>query len=255
MTVTQTTSPLTAVATAAGATGVTGDAAYVHHLADGTVAACVVDGIGHSPHITARASLLAEVGARIAATRGPLHGILTAAELIADPGPENCPEEDAVAVAAVAHPDRPGFSIAWTGDCAAWSYDPGTGEVVRLTTDHTVGEFLRTVHPGGPSARAEHHDDWVRVSLARSSVATVRETETTAPVVVLASDGVHKPLGDARITDLLRDGAGDGPQQLADLILRSATARTEYPYQRGERDDATVVVLAVEGAAYHPKAD
>ncbi|MEV5239578.1 hypothetical protein AB0K89_10765 [Streptomyces cinnamoneus] len=150
-----------------------------------------MDGIGHSPLITKRAALLAEVGARIAATRGPFHGLLTAAELISHPGPEDCLEEDAVAVAAVAHLDRAEFSIAWTGDCAAWSYDPTTGSLTRLTTDHTMGQFLRQVHPGGPTVRAEHHDDWVRVSLARSSVATVRETETTAPLVVLASDGIQ----------------------------------------------------------------
>ncbi|MBV7674230.1 hypothetical protein STHAL_32805 [Streptomyces halstedii] len=109
---------LSAVATAASTSGPSGDAAYVHALADGTTAACVVDGIGHSPRIGARAALLAEVGARIGATRGPLHGLLTAAELIADPGPEDCPEEDAVAVAAVLHPSRGDVSVAWTGEIA-----------------------------------------------------------------------------------------------------------------------------------------
>ncbi|MFD7616554.1 hypothetical protein [Streptomyces sp. NPDC059802] len=244
MTVTQTTGVLTAVATAAGATGVTGDAAYVHTLADGTVAACLVDGIGHSPQITARAALLAEVGARIAATRGPLHGLLAAAELISDPGPEDCPEEDAVAVVVVAHPDRGEFSIAWTGDCAAWSYDPPTGQVVKVTTDHTMGQFLRQVHSGGPLVRAEHHDDWVRVSLARSSIATVRETETAAPIVLLTSDGVHGPLSADRIAELVQMLDDKAPQRLADTLLKCAVARAVYPYVRGDRDDATVVVLA-----------
>ncbi|WP_331746170.1 hypothetical protein OG923_34620 (plasmid) [Streptomyces halstedii] len=190
---------LSAVATAASTSGPSGDAAYVHALADGTTAACVVDGIGHSPRIGARAALLAEVGARIGATRGPLHGLLTAAELIADPGPEDCPEEDAVAVAAVLHPSRGDVSVAWTGDCVAWSYDPATGTVTRLTTDQTMGAFLRQVHPGGPPGCAGHHDDWVRVSLARSSVATVREAEATAQLVALLSDGAHGPLGDGQV--------------------------------------------------------
>ncbi|MFJ7281037.1 PP2C family serine/threonine-protein phosphatase [Kitasatospora sp. NPDC098663] len=241
MTGTQLTGVLTAVATAAGTTGISGDAAYVYTLADGTTAACVVDGIGHSAQITERAALLAEVGARIAATRGPLHGLLTAAELISDPGPEDLPEEDAVAAAAVAHLDRAEFSLAWTGDCAAWSYDPDTEEVMKLTTDHTMGQFLRQVHPGGPPARAEHHDDWVRVSLARSSIATVREAESNAPLVVLASDGVHKPLGD-RFPTLVRSLADAGPQRLADGLLQGALLCAAD--QRGETDDATVVVLA-----------
>ena len=236
-------SVLSAVATAVGTTGITGDAAYVHTLADGTVAACVVDGIGHSPRITSRAALLAEVGARIAATRGPLHGLLTAAELISGPAPEDCPEEDAVAVVAVAHLDRAEVAIAWTGDCAAWSYDPATEEVVKLTTDHTMGQFLRQVHPGGPPARAEHHDDWVRVSLARSSIATVRETETTARLVLLTSDGIHQPLGVDRFAVLVRSLGSVGPQQLAEGLLRGAVDCVGQP--PGECDDATVVVLAL----------
>ncbi|MFB7677863.1 hypothetical protein ACFC26_41335 [Kitasatospora purpeofusca] len=243
MTVTQPTGILTAVATATGATGVSGDSAYVHTLADGTVSACVVDGIGHSPRITARAALLAEVAARVAATRGPLHGLLAAAELISDPGPEDCPEEDAVAVVAVAHPDRAQVSIAWTGDCAAWSYDPATAEVVRLTTDHTMGQFLRQVNPHGPRADAEHHDNWVRVSLARSSVATVRETEATAPILVLASDGVHQPLGPDHFANLVRSCAEIGPRRLADALLQSALLRAGD--RKGDTDDATVVVLAL----------
>ncbi|MFB8235498.1 hypothetical protein ACFC58_03010 [Kitasatospora purpeofusca] len=241
MTGTQSTGALAAVATATGTSGITGDAAYVHTLADGTVAACVVDGIGHSPRITARAALLAEVGARIAATRGPLHGLLAAAELISDPGPE----EDAVAVAAVAHPGRGQFSIAWTGDCAAWSYNPDTGEVAPLTTDHTMGEFLRQVHPAGPPARAEHYDEWVRVSLARSSIATVRETTAATRLVVLASDGIHKPLGPDRFATLVRSFGDADLQRLADGLLQGALARAGHPYQRGERDDATVAVLAL----------
>ncbi|MEU8740588.1 hypothetical protein [Streptomyces halstedii] len=233
----------TAVATATGTTGITGDAAYIHVLADGTAAACVVDGIGHSPRITARTALLAEVGARIAATRGPLHGLLTAAELIADPGPDDCPEEDAVAVAAVAHPDRGEFSIAWTGDCAAWSFDPDTERLNQLTTDHTMGAFLRQMHPGGPPSRAEHHDDWVRVSLARSSVATIRETEAAAPMVVLASDGVYRPLGAARFATLVRSYVLVGPQAIADGLVKGALMCAAD--QRGDTDDATAVVLSL----------
>ncbi|MQS18027.1 hypothetical protein F7Q99_39030 [Streptomyces kaniharaensis] len=248
-TVTQPSTVLSAVATAVGSTGVTGDGAYVHTLRDGSVGACLVDGIGHSEQITARAALLAEVGARLAGTKGPLHGLLTAAELIADPGPDDNPEEDAVAVAAVAHPDRAGIALAWTGDCAAWSYDPATDTVERLTTDHTMGEFLRTVHPGGPPARARHHDDWVRVSLARSSIATVRETETTAPLVVLASDGITKTLGERRLATLLSShGSTNGsPQRIADSLLQAAMLCAAD--LGGERDDATVIVLNLSSPA------
>ncbi|MFJ5071689.1 hypothetical protein ACIQC7_35265 [Kitasatospora sp. NPDC088556] len=214
---------LTAVATAVGTGGPTGDGAYVHVLQDGTTAACVVDGIGHSERITARSAFLAEVGARIAATRGPLHGILTAAEMIADPGPDSCPEEDAVAVAVVARPGRE-VTVGWTGDCAAWSYDPVTDG-------------------------AEHHDDWVRVSLARSSVASVRESEASEGVrlVVLASDGLHGAIGEDRLVRLIRNHGAPGstehpPSRIADSLVGSALACAAT--RGGARDDVTVVVLA-----------
>ncbi|MFD7410607.1 PP2C family serine/threonine-protein phosphatase [Kitasatospora purpeofusca] len=236
-----------AVATAVGTSGITGDAAYVHRLATGAVGTCVVDGIGHSPRITARAALLAEVGARIAGTRGPLHGILAAAELISDPGPDDAPEEDAVAVAAAVHPGSQHVQIAWTGDCAAWAYDPDSQLMVKTTTDQTMGAYLRTVNPGGPSALAEHHDAWVRASLARSSIATVRETEVTSPLVLLTTDGVHDVLTATEISQIvqgyLRGAYGGGHDEMARHLIRQSQAIAAK--RGGEVDDATVVVLAL----------
>ncbi|MEU5384038.1 hypothetical protein [Kitasatospora cineracea] len=250
MTITHPAGVRTAVATATGGSGITGDATYIHTLADGTSAACLVDGIGHSPWITNRAAFLAEVAARIGATRGPVLGLLAAADTISDPGPPSLPEEDAVAVIATVHPDRPEVAVAWTGDCAAWGISPTTGEVACLTADQSMGRFLRTVNPGGPPEVAAHHDRWVRVSLARSSIATVMEVEADFPLVVLASDGAYQPLGSA-FADVVRRLAHASPQELADGLLDSALACAQQ--QPGERDDATVLVLAVpEGAPWRP---
>ncbi|MFD9072840.1 hypothetical protein [Streptomyces lasiicapitis] len=63
------------------------DASTIYTLADGTIGAAVIDGIGHGPHTSRTAPLLAETAARIAAHRGPLPGILTAGLRGAPPPP------------------------------------------------------------------------------------------------------------------------------------------------------------------------
>lgn len=89
------------LSTRPGTAGPSGDAAVVHTLADQTTAAAVVDGIGHSERVSSVATLLAAVAARIAA----LAGLLSAGELVADPGAEAETEPDAVAVVAVTGPE------------------------------------------------------------------------------------------------------------------------------------------------------
>ncbi|MFE2346046.1 hypothetical protein [Kitasatospora cineracea] len=250
MTATQPFRVSAAVATSTGSSGVTGDAFYLHTLRDGTVAACVVDGVGHSPQITTRAAFLAQVAARVGATRGPVLGLLAAADTISDPGPKEHPEEDAVAAIAVVRPDRPEVSVAWAGDCAVWGMTPATGKVSCLTTDQTMGRFLRTVNPGGPAALAAHHDPWIRVSLARSSTATVKEAEGRAPLILLTTDGVHQSLGPRRLASVARPLCHSSPQDLADGLLRAALARARR--QVCEIDDATVLALALPSAPRRP---
>ncbi|MGG7571199.1 hypothetical protein [Streptomyces sirii] len=222
------------LSTRPGTAGPSGDAAVVHTLADQTVAAAIVDGIGHSERVSCVATLLAEVAARVAARRGTLPGLLSAAELVADPGAEEVAEPDAVAVVAVTAPGDDTTRIAWVGDARAWGWD-GT-RLRQYSTDQTMGQFLRVY--GGPAVElADHHDVWVRASLATAVVATVREAEISDRLVLLTTDGIHDIVGHDEVEALVR-AHEDHPQALTDAL--AAAARED---RTGERDDATAVAL------------
>jgi serine/threonine protein phosphatase PrpC len=207
------------------------DAAKVYVLADGTVGAAVVDGIGHGPYTSATAPLLAETAARYTAHRGALSGILGAGLLVADRGLDGN-EADAVTVTALVA--NVGIRVAWVGDCRAYGWN---GERLTLhTTDQTMGQWVRQYGP--PVEIAARYDDWVRVTLHSATVASTREIEVTDPVVILTSDGVHDQITPAALETLVREHAAD-PQALADALVAAA-----QPDSSGYRDDATVVVLA-----------
>ncbi|MEV8600461.1 SpoIIE family protein phosphatase [Streptomyces griseoviridis] len=222
----------TGYATREGTAQDNADACRVYELADGTVGAAVIDGIGHGPHTSRTAPLLAEVATRIAARRGPLAGLLTAAELIADPGADG-EEADAVAVAVRMYPE-PGITVVnWTGDARAYGWD---GERLELyTDDHTVGKQLRA--NGVALEIAREHDNWLRTSLARATIGTVYTAGIKDHVVLLTSDGVHDQIPHDAMAALVREHAAD-PQALADALVAAAGAD-----EKGYRDDATAVVL------------
>lgn len=208
------------------------DAAYVHRLADGTVGAALVDGMGHGPHTSRTSPLLAEVAARIAARRNGVAGLLTAGELVADRGPDG-QEANAVAVVAEAAAGQGFVYVSWIGDCRAYGWD---GERLKqYTTDHTVGEQLR--RNGAPWILAKSHDNWVQTSLADATVGTVYEVRVPGPIVLLTSDGVHDQTDHETLEALVREHA-DAPRTLANALVAAATNRPD-----GYRDDATVVVL------------
>lgn len=224
---------ITGQATRPGTTTPSGDAAAIHRQADGTVAVSVIDGIGHSPRVAAVAHMLAEVAARAAARRGPLAGLLTATELVADPGAADEPEPDAVAVVAVAEPGDDRVRIAWVGDARAYALEDG--RLRPLTVDHNLAEQLAMCGYAGEVTRRAAQ--WVRTSVATAAVATVSEAWTTSALVLLASDGVHDQIEPAMLEALVRAHAGD-PQALAHAIVNAA-----QPDETGYRDDATAVVL------------
>ncbi|WP_405676888.1 SpoIIE family protein phosphatase [Streptomyces sp. NBC_01511] len=226
----------TGIATREGTALDNADAAKVYTLADGTIGAAVIDGIGHGPHTSATAPLLAEVAARIAALRGPLPGILGAAELVTDRGVDG-EEADAVAVAVILRPGGRQARAAWVGDARAYGWD---GDRLTLySTDQSMGQWAR-LHGGIPIEVAEHHDAWVRVSLSRATVATVGEVGIGDRLLLLTSDGIHDQISHDALTALVREHA-DQPQALADALVAAA-----QPDSDGYRDDATVIVIAVQ---------
>jgi protein phosphatase len=223
----------TAIATREGTALDNADAATVYTLADGTVGAAVIDGIGHGPHTSRVAPLLAEVAARLASRRGPLPGILGAAELVADEiaGDE---EADAVGVAVILRPGGQSARAAWVGDARAYGWDGTT--LTLHTTDQTMGQWAR-LHGDIPIEVAEHHDAWVRVSLSRATVGTVGEVGIDDQLLLLTSDGVHDQINPDVLTALVREHATD-PQALADALVAAAEDDED-----GYRDDATVIVI------------
>ncbi|EFL27527.1 LOW QUALITY PROTEIN: hypothetical protein SSOG_07240, partial [Streptomyces himastatinicus ATCC 53653] len=123
--------------------------------------------------------------------RGPLAGLPSAAQLVADPGPDNS-TPNAVGIAARSYPDGT-TTIAWVGDCRAYGWN---GRRLRqYGKDHSMREHL--LCNGAPWDVAEAHANWVRTTLAHATVAMVYETELHDPLVILTSEGVHDAVDDA----------------------------------------------------------
>jgi serine/threonine protein phosphatase PrpC len=234
MTMDERTNVDTGMSTRQGSAAPNADAAVVHCLQDGTVGAAVVDGIGHAPPVAHTAALLAEVAARVTARRGALAGLLSAGELISEPGSWGEAEADAVAVAAVTGPGDSTTRVAWVGDARAWGWNGS--RLLQYSTDQTMGEFLR-VHGDVPAPIAEHHDAWVRASLATAVVATVHEVEIPDHLVLLTTDGIHDSI-DRDVLERLVVRYAKNPRGLAAALCLAAG-----PDRGGIRDDATAVVI------------
>lgn len=228
-----------AAATRRGSRTYNADASAVHRLpGTSTVAAAIVDGIGNSAEIARTAMVAAETAARVGARRTPTIGILAAAELVSPPHTpvlaRDAEAPDGVAVLAVAEPGQT-TALAWTGDARAHGWDGS--RLRQLTTDHTIGQYLRLNGDGPIEALAAAHDNWLRTSLAHTTIATVHAGETTAPLVILTSDGVHDQVAPTAMETLVRMHHED-PQDLADALVQAAR-----PTEDGYCDDATAVVL------------
>ncbi|MFI1784561.1 hypothetical protein [Streptomyces rubiginosohelvolus] len=88
------------------------DAVRYYVAADGTVVA-VIDGAGHEADIVAIAPILAEVAARNTAQHGAVHGVLSAAVLVTDRGPDG--DGPRAVTAVVVCPPGGETKAAWSG--------------------------------------------------------------------------------------------------------------------------------------------
>ncbi|MEU9338138.1 hypothetical protein AB0D49_34150 [Streptomyces sp. NPDC048290] len=238
----------TGIASRQGTRPLNADSATIHRL-PGTpmTAAALVDGIGNTHAVVNFARTAAEVIARVGARRGPLLGILAAAEM--STAPPGVQVEDGVAVAAVAS-ESGTTTIAWTGDSRIYGW---TGSaLVQRSTDQTMGTWLRrwggtavTLHTDDEPDRtvpteqaARVLDDMARAALSRCSIATVPLLMIDDPLVILTSDGMHGQISPETLEDLVRQHAGGDPQALANALVAAATGDDS-----GYRDDATAVVI------------
>jgi serine/threonine protein phosphatase PrpC len=230
-----------ATSTCAGDQAVNADAVAAAHFATaGTVAAVVLDGKGTSEETANTMTTLAHAAALGAVRWGALNGLRHAGWLIADPGHEFV-KVDGVGVLAVVRPGAP-VTVVHVGRCRVYGWSRERG-LELLTEDLTSGRLAR--NQGVPEHEAVQLDRFQRVTLARSSVGTIPAATTDDHLGVLTSDGVHAPLGDQRLADLIAAHQEHGPRVLADRLL--AAALDHGPV--GARDNASVVVLDAHPAS------
>nr|WP_062336229.1 SpoIIE family protein phosphatase [Herbidospora sakaeratensis] len=228
---------ITAVAQRQGTDNGLADATATYTAGDWTLAAAVIDGVGHADQIHDLAPTLAKVAAHYGAQRGALAGILTAGGMVADPGADDA-TPTAVGVVAVAAPGSPHVAVAWIGDCRAYGWD-GVA-LHQYTVDHTAGQRLRE-RGDIPEEVAKASDNILTLSLAQATPGTVCEVDIPAEqLLVLTSDGVHDQMPRETLEALVRKHADGDLQALADLIVAAAEQEAD-----GYRDDATVVLLRV----------
>lgn len=175
----------------------------------------LADGVGD----TAAAAEAAWAAARAAALLvDPVAAVLAARDAL------QVHSGDAVIVVAVARPGG-GFDVAWAGDARAYASDGS--DLVQLTTDHTVAEYLRS-RGIAAQPRMEHV---VTNTVRLATVETVGRASTRAGSVVLVSDGVYGPLGHDGIEAIMSGHA------TAQRLVRAAT------YAHGT-DNATALVVS-----------
>jgi serine/threonine protein phosphatase PrpC len=219
--------PTAGWATARGLRMVLADAAAVHVTEDGLTLA-VADGIGDSTGAAYAARLAAETASTTAGWAGTTGAIAAAGRVVRVARSTGETTGDAVLVVAAA--DREGWSVSWVGDCRAYLVRP-SGPAQRLTSDHTIGEFLRVSR-----ARAARHWDHVVTTTAsnvkRRDVGSVRGGPLDGRLV-LCTDGVHRVLDDHAIAHAVRG--------IADPVV-AARRVVDMALMKGTRDNAGVAV-------------
>lgn len=236
------------IATHIGGRTANADAATVEHNPLG-LGAAVVDGIGSDPDVCTAARRAADAAAVVASHRGALAGIMTAVDTM--PDHDGAPS----AVAAVVSIVDDWIEIAHCGDCAVWTWS-ADGGLRRWTVDQTVGEHIEHMltNPGLGDEDREVlgrlgdaigiMGSYILNDLAGATVSTVSRThlrgEHAEPdLILITSDGVHKPLAADEISALIGEHRDD-PQALADALANGAVG-TAGPHEVA--DNATAIVI------------
>lgn len=198
---------------------------------NGRLAVAVADGVGDSEAAALAARAAADHAVRMAVLDGRADlAVLAARDVLLAAG-KVLAGDTALTVALAPDPRTTGctWTVAWVGDCRAWSWD---GRAIHpLTHDHTVAAEMRAAGVA-VAPRLEH--------VLTTSVRSVRGateiglTAVPAPAaLVLASDGVHRGLDPARLTGLVAHVPAPAlPRSLVD------TARAT-----GSHDNATALVV------------
>jgi serine/threonine protein phosphatase PrpC len=238
-----------AAATDVGGRLVNADAAAIEMNPLGAAAA-VVDGIGSSPAVVCAARRAADTAAVVASHRGAQAGILAAADTV--PSYDGAPN----AVAAVVSLEPGGLiEVAHAGDAAVYTWSAAAG-LRRWTVDQTAGQHVAHTlsNPGLDNGVREvlqrygskvvaALDDYVLNTLGHATVSTIswtplRGDAADPQVIVLTSDGVHKPLPAARIASLVERHHTEPVVLARALVTTAVETLTADP-----ADNATAVVV------------
>lgn len=211
------------------------DAAAGHHGArSGRTAVAVADGVGDSSAAAFAATVVADHAVRVAALEGdPAAGVVAAGDLLRSAG--DLVEGDAALVVALAPaPGDEHWTVAWVGDCRAYTWREST--LTAVTRDHTVAEQMRA---GGVAVRGRwEHVLSTSVRTARpEEVGVVRPAGPSPGALVLVSDGVHRVVPPRRAAAVLGASAGYAtPTDRAEWLLDAAE-------EAGLTDNATALVV------------
>ncbi len=208
------------------------DATAGFHGRGGRLAVAVADGVGDSAAAALAARAAADHAVRIATLDGRADlAVLAARDVLLATGPLIAGDA-ALTVALGPGPGTadPTWTVAWVGDCRAWSWD-GRG-LHLLTHDHTVAAEM---HAAGVAVAA-HLENVLTTSVRTVRGATeVGLTAVHAPAaLVLASDGVHRSLDPRRLAGVV---AHVPAPALARTLVDTARAA-------GSHDNATALVVA-----------
>ncbi|MCW0213060.1 MAG: serine/threonine protein phosphatase [Pseudonocardia sp.] len=219
-------SPRSGSASDRGLRGVAADALAVRTAGAG-LALAVADGIGDSKAAARAARVAADVATLEAVRLGPTGAILAARDaVLTDRGPAGT--GDCVLVLAAG--GAAGWRISWVGDSRAYAWD---GEqLVQLTTDHTVAEYLRGRGEDAP-ARTENV---VTTTVATARGERIGQTLLRAGArrLALLSDGVHRTLTANEIAAVL--ATVEHPAAAARALVDDALLA-------GSTDNATATVV------------
>src|SRR4051794_16979 len=207
------------------------DAAAGFRGRHGRLAVAVADGVGDSAAAVLAARAAADHAVRVAALDGRADlAVLAARDVLFAAGRAIAGDAAlTVALGPTAGTATPTWTVAWVGDCRAWSSDGR--DLHLLTHDHTVAAEMRAAGV----AVAGHLEHVLTTSVRTARGATeIGLTAVAAPArLVLASDGVHRGLDPARLAGLVAH------------VPTPALARTLVDTARagGTHDNATALVV------------
>ncbi|MCD2193787.1 serine/threonine protein phosphatase [Actinomycetospora endophytica] len=197
----------------------------------GRVAVAIADGVGDSAAAALAAHAAADHAVRVAVLDGRADlAVLAARDVLLAAG-TMIGGDAALTVALSPDPGAVGgtWTVAWVGDCRAWSWD---GRAVHpLTRDHTVASEMQAAGV----AVAQRLENVLTTSVRTVRGATeIGLVAVPAPAaLVLASDGVHRSIDPALVARLV---AHVPPPALARTLVDSARAA-------GTHDNATALVV------------